>query len=66
MVRNIAGVLLEIGAGEAEVGWCGEVLASRDRRAGGVTAPPDGLYLAKVEYDAEYALPPTPSIPRFW
>ena len=38
MVRNIAGVLIEIGAGNAEVNWSKEVLEHRNRCLGGVTA----------------------------
>jgi tRNA pseudouridine38-40 synthase len=57
MVRNIAGVLIQIGRGEAEVGWAREVLEGRDRRLGGVTAPAGGLYLAQVSYPAEFGLP---------
>ena len=66
MVRNIAGVLMAIGAGERPVGWCEEVLASGDRRAGGVTARPNGLYLTGVDYPREYGLPATPTAPGFW
>jgi len=57
MVRNFAGVLMTIGAGEREPGWVGEVLAARDRRRGGVTAHPYGLYLVQVEYPQEFELP---------
>jgi len=57
MVRNIAGVLMSIGAGERGPEWAGEVLAARDRRRGGVTAPPDGLYLTAVEYPPHYNIP---------
>ncbi|NMY42828.1 tRNA pseudouridine(38-40) synthase TruA [Pseudomonas sp. WS 5013] len=57
MVRNFAGVLMTIGAGEREPGWVVEVLAARDRRAGGVTAHPYGLYLVQVEYPPEFELP---------
>ena len=57
MVRNIVGVLIAVGAGEAEPEWAGEVLASRDRRAGGVTAGAEGLYLVRVGYPARYGLP---------
>jgi tRNA pseudouridine38-40 synthase len=57
MVRNVAGVLLEIGRGERPVAWAAEILAGRERAAAGVTAPPDGLYLADVAYPAEYGLP---------
>lgn len=57
MVRNIAGVLMSIGKGDRSVPWAGEVLAYRDRRLGGVTAPPDGLYLVAVGYPASFGLP---------
>lgn len=59
MVRNIAGVLLTIGAGEQPVAWVQEVLEQRDRKKGGLTAPPQGLYLMNVIYPVEFALPET-------
>jgi tRNA pseudouridine38-40 synthase len=65
MVRNIVGVLLAVGAGEREVTWAGEVLSSRDRRSGGVTAPPDGLYFVRAFYPAPYEFPTVPEC-RFW
>ena len=52
MVRNIAGTLIEIGRGRWGPGQIDRILASRDRRDAGPTAPPDGLYLACVHYDA--------------
>ncbi|GLS26672.1 tRNA pseudouridine(38-40) synthase TruA [Marinibactrum halimedae] len=57
MVRNIVGVLLAIAAGEADVGWAEQVLSSRDRTQGGVTAHPYGLYLVDVVYDECFGLP---------
>ena len=57
MVRNLVGVLAAIGRGEAESSWAGEVLASRDRAEGGVTAPPQGLTLVGVTYPDRYDLP---------
>jgi tRNA pseudouridine38-40 synthase len=57
MVRNIAGSLLAIGAGEQPVAWLGELLAARDRAVAGATARPDGLYLTDVEYPAAFGLP---------
>ncbi|MDX2164586.1 MAG: tRNA pseudouridine(38-40) synthase TruA [Gammaproteobacteria bacterium] len=50
MVRNIVGVLLEIGSGKKEINWAKEVLAKKDRKYAGITAPPDGLYLVEVGY----------------
>lgn len=57
MVRNIAGVLIAIGCGDRPVEWVDEILAARDRRRGGVTAPPQGLYLTGVRYAAALQLP---------
>jgi tRNA pseudouridine38-40 synthase len=57
MVRNIAGVLMTIGRGDQPVEWSREVLDHRDRTLGGVTAPPQGLYLVDVDYPAEFGLP---------
>ncbi len=66
MVRNLVGVLTAVGAREQDVPWVGEVLRSRDRRCGGVTAPASGLYLTAVDYPARFCLPQTPSARRFW
>ena len=57
MVRNIAGVLMKIGAGEAPPSWAREVLELRDRTQGGVTASPDGLYFVTAYYPEEFAIP---------
>lgn len=57
MVRNLAGVLMMIGAGERPVAWAKTVLDSCDRKAGGVTAAPHGLYLVQVEYPEQFKLP---------
>lgn len=57
MVRNIAGVLMAIGSGERSPFWAKEVLEAKDRRQGGVTAHPYGLYLVQVEYPEPFILP---------
>lgn len=59
MVRNIIGVLVAVGAGKRPAHWAGEVLASRDRKLAAPTFAADGLYLAGVDYDAEWGLPVT-------
>lgn len=65
MVRNIVGVLVEIGTGERSPLWAKEVLESCDRRQGGVTISPNGLYLVEVGYPLRYDLPRTPIGPFF-
>lgn len=57
MVRNIAGVLLAVGRGEAAPSWTRELLEVRDRTQGGVTAPPGGLYFVRADYPERFALP---------
>jgi tRNA pseudouridine38-40 synthase len=57
MVRNVAGVLIEIGKGKREPAWAGELLAARDRTRGAVTSPPQGLYLSRIDYPPEHGLP---------
>jgi tRNA pseudouridine38-40 synthase len=49
-VRNMVGTLKLVGAGKWRAAAVAEALAARDRRAGGPTAPPEGLYLVSVAY----------------
>ncbi len=50
MVRNLVGTLLEVGRGRRDPGSMAGLLASRDRRQAGPTAPAKGLTLVSVEY----------------
>jgi tRNA pseudouridine38-40 synthase len=50
MVRNFAGTLVHVGNGRHPSAWVAEVLASRDRKRAGPTAPPQGLVLEEVFY----------------
>ena len=49
-VRNMAGTLKLVGLGRWHSDDVAHALAARDRRAGGPTAPPEGLYLVEVRY----------------
>lgn len=53
MVRTIMGSLMEIGLGERPVEWMEALIAGRDRRLAGKTAPSDGLILWQVGYADE-------------
>lgn len=57
MVRNIVGVLMQVGSKFRQPDWALEVLHSKDRRVAGETASPRGLYLNKVVYPPQYAFP---------
>ncbi|MBB3103547.1 tRNA pseudouridine(38-40) synthase TruA [Azomonas macrocytogenes] len=57
MVRNFAGVLMTIGTKERPAIWAQEILESRLRKKGGITAHPYGLYLVGVEYPEEFQMP---------
>jgi tRNA pseudouridine38-40 synthase len=57
MVRNLVGLLLEVGVGKAAPQWAAEVLAGRDRTRSAPTAPPTGLYFWKAHYPQAFGLP---------
>ncbi len=50
MVRNIVGLLIEIGEGKRKSEDIFKILAAEDRTAAGKTAPPNGLYLNDIFY----------------
>ena len=50
MVRAIVGTLVEVGQHKRSPHTMQDVLLAKDRRAGGRTAPPHGLYLVEVLY----------------
>lgn len=50
MVRNIVGTLVGVGLGKLEPLQMDAILASRDRRRAGATAPARGLFLVEVRY----------------
>lgn len=50
MVRSIVGTLVDIGRGRCCRKDVVEILAAKDRRRAGLTAPPQGLFLKEVRY----------------
>ncbi len=52
MVRNMVGLLVEVGRGERPVTAAAAALAARRRSAAGRMAPAHGLFLEKVDYPA--------------
>jgi tRNA pseudouridine38-40 synthase len=52
MVRNIVGTLVDIGRGKIPAEAMTAILQSRQRQLAGPTAPPQGLFLVRVRYDA--------------
>jgi tRNA pseudouridine38-40 synthase len=61
MVRNIVGTLLDLQRGPDPAAAMARVLAGRDRRLAGPTAPAAGLYLWRVEYPRVFAIPAPPA-----
>lgn len=60
MVRNIVGTLTDIGRGRLHGKQLSEILAVKDRRQAGMTAPAHGLSMDWVSYD------PVPFAPGEW
>ena len=52
MVRNLVGTFLQAGRGAIDSERILKILAARDRRSAGPTAPARGLFLTQVEYDS--------------
>ncbi len=50
MVRNLVGTLVKVGRHRLTPADFAGILAGRDRRAAGMTAPPQGLFLVEVKY----------------
>ena len=57
MMRNVAGLLIAIGRGDAPVEFARQVLLGRDRTCNAATAPAGGLYLLSVRYPAAFCIP---------
>jgi tRNA pseudouridine38-40 synthase len=55
-VRIMAGTLVEVGRGRRPAASLAELLRARDRRLAGLTAPPEGLCLEKVWYEARWGV----------
>ena len=49
-VRSMVGSLVVVGDGKWQAADLTRILEARDRAACGPVAPPDGLYLVKVDY----------------
>lgn len=59
MVRAIAGTLYDVGRGARPASWLAEVVDAQTRQAAGMTAPPQGLFLMRVDYrDSVFLEPP--------
>jgi tRNA pseudouridine38-40 synthase len=57
MVRRLTGVLVEVGRGQLAPGDVGQLMARRSDLPAKLTAPASGLFLEKVLYSADEALP---------
>ncbi len=62
MVRNIVGSLVDVGRGANDLQWLRDVLASKDRKQAGPTAPAHALTLMHVDYETSHDPPADPRI----
>jgi tRNA pseudouridine38-40 synthase len=51
MVRNIVGTMVEVGLGQRSPDDFQKALLAMNRKAAGITAPPQGLFLLQVDYE---------------
>lgn len=54
MVRNLTGILVEVGRGKRSGAEVEEILFSKDRKRAGQAAPAQGLFLMRVDYPATH------------
>lgn len=64
MVRNLVGVLIEVGSGRRDKAGVQDLLNAKTRCHGAITAPATGLYLVGVRYGVE--LPSQIRMPWLW
>ena len=50
MVRNIAGLLVDVGRGQIKLEDISGIIESKDRNKSGMGAPPQGLCLCYIQY----------------
>ncbi|MBR1792568.1 MAG: tRNA pseudouridine(38-40) synthase TruA [Bacteroidales bacterium] len=53
MVRSVTGTLLDVGRGKLSLDGLRHIIEQKDRCAAGVSMPPHGLFLCRVEYPEE-------------
>ena len=64
MVRSVTGTLLDVGRGKLTLDGLRQIIEKKDRCAAGVSMPPQGLFLTKVDYPT-HLLPPSTSSTSF-
>ena len=63
MVRSVTGTLLDVGRGKLTLDGLREIIEKKDRCAAGVSMPPQGLFLTRVEYPFETSPSTSPALP---
>ena len=63
MVRSVTGTLLDVGRGKLTLDGLREIIEKKDRCAAGVSMPPQGLFLTRVEYPFESSPSTSPALP---
>lgn len=56
MVRNIVGTLVDVASQKKSLEEIDQIFAAKDRRLAGMAAPPQGLFLVRVDYPDDHLI----------
>ncbi len=56
MVRNIVGTLVDVASNKKTLEEIDRIFAAKDRRLAGMAAPPQGLFLVRVDYPEDHLI----------
>lgn len=66
MVRSVVGTLVDIGCGKLTKDEFRKIIEAKDRSLAGQSAPPQGLFLAHIDYAEKFPTSPKPPFALFF